>query len=83
LKTIQQVAEAMDCMFVYSVVPLTSLDETLRDQDKKVAIQRLSGTSNTMLLEDQMLSNGDWNKMLHAKVEDLIRDQPKGFRSKQ
>ncbi len=79
LKTMRQVAEAMDCMFVYALVPRTSLEETMRDQAKKVAEQRLSRTSHTMLLEDQLVSNDERKKMLDAKVEDLIRELPKDF----
>ena len=79
LKTMRQVAEAMDCMFVYALVPRTSLEETMRDQAKKVAEQRLSRTSHTMLLEDQQVSNDERRKMLDSKVEDLIREQPKDF----
>ena len=79
LKTMRQVAEAMDCMFVYALVPRTSLEETMRDQAKKVAEQRLSRTSHTMLLEDQQVSNYERRKMLDSKVEDLIREQPKDF----
>ena len=75
----RQVAEAMDCMFVYALVPRTSLEETMRDQAKKVAEQRLSRTSHTMLLEDQQVSNDEREKMLDAKVEDLIRELPKDF----
>jgi predicted DNA-binding mobile mystery protein A len=79
LKTMRQVAEAMDCVFVYAVVPRTSLEETLRQQAKKVAENRLSRTSHTMLLEDQLVSNDERKKMLDAKVEDLMREMPKDF----
>ena len=79
LKTMRQVAEAMDCMFVYALVPRTSLEATMRDQAQKVAKKRLSRTSHTMLLEDQQVSNDEQKKMLEAKVEDLIREPPKDF----
>lgn len=79
LKTMRQVAEAMDCMFVYSLVPRTSLEETMRDQAKKIAVQRLSRTSHTMLLENQQVSDDEREKMLDAKVEELLRETPKGF----
>jgi predicted DNA-binding mobile mystery protein A len=79
LKSMRQAAEAMDCVFVYAVVPRTSLDETIRQQALKVAGKRLSHTSHTMLLEDQMVSNDEQKKMLEDKVEDLIRDIPSDF----
>lgn len=79
LKTIRQAAEAMDCQFVYAVVPRTSLKDTIRQQARKVAAKRLSRTSHTMLLEDQMVSNDEQHKMLEEKVEDLIRNLPNDF----
>ena len=79
LKTMRQAAEAMDCVFVYAVVPRTSLEETMHRQARKVAIKRLSRTSHTMLLEDQMVSNDEQQKMFEDKVEDLIRNIPNDF----
>ena len=77
LKTLRQVAEAMDCMLVYALVPRTSLEETMRHQAIKVAEQRLPRTSHSMLLEDQQVSNDELKKMLNAKVKDLVREMPK------
>lgn len=79
LKTMRQAAEAMDCQFVYAVVPRTSLENTIRQQARKVAARRLSRTSHTMLLEDQIVSNDEQHKMLEEKVEDLIRNLPNDF----
>lgn len=79
LKTLRQAAEAMDCVFVYALIPRTSLEQAMRDQAKIVAEQRFSRTSHTMLLEDQLVSNNEQKKMLDAKKEDLIREMPKDF----
>ena len=79
LKTMRQAAEAMDCQFVYAIVPRTSLEGTVRKQARKVASKRLSRTSHTMLLEDQKVSNDEQQKMLEEKVEDLIRNIPNDF----
>jgi predicted DNA-binding mobile mystery protein A len=82
LKTMRQAAEAMDCVFVYAVVPRISLEDTVMQQARKVAVKRLTRTSHTMLLEDQMVSNDEQQKMLDAEIEDLMRETPKGFWSK-
>lgn len=79
LKTMRQAAEALDCVFVYVLVPRTSLEETIREQAKKVAEKRLSRTSHTMLLEDQSVSDDERKKMFDAKVEELIREMPRDF----
>jgi predicted DNA-binding mobile mystery protein A len=83
LKTMRQTAEAMDCVFVYAVVPRISLEETLRRQARIVAAKRLSRTSHTMLLEDQLVSNDEQQKMFEAKVVDLMRNIPNDFWSDQ
>jgi predicted DNA-binding mobile mystery protein A len=79
LKTMRQAAEALDCVFVYALVPCTSLEETIREQAKKVAQKRLSRTNHTMLLEDQSVSDDERKKMFDAKVEELIREMPRDF----
>lgn len=79
LKTMRQAAEAMDCMLVYALVPRTSLEETIRHQAQKIAEQRLSRTSHSMLLEDQQVSNDEQQKMLEDKMDDLIRNIPNDF----
>jgi len=79
LKSMRQAAEAMDCVFVYSVVPRVSLEETIRNQAKKVAEKRFSRTSHTMLLENQQVSSEERQKMLQSKVDDLVRDMPRDF----
>jgi hypothetical protein len=48
-------------------------------QARKIATERLSRTSHTMLLEDQMVSNDEQKKMFEDKVEDLIRNIPNDF----
>ncbi len=79
LKSMRQAAEAMDCLFVYAVVPRSSLAETMRLQARKVAGKRLSRTSHTMLLEDQTVSADEQQQMLEDKVEELIRNAPHDF----
>lgn len=79
MKTMRQAAEAIDCVFVYAVVPRASLKETVRNQAYVVAKKRLSRTSHTMLLEDQQLSNEERRKMLESKIDDLAREMPNDF----
>ena len=79
LKTMRQAAEAMDCVFVYSLIPLTSLEATMRKRAKILAENRLAKTSHSMLLEDQLVSNEERQMMFESKVEDLLRDLPKDF----
>ena len=77
LKTMRQVAEALDCVFVYALVPRSSLEETVRAQASKVAAERLRRVSHTMLLEAQGLSSAEQQISLDAAIEELVRETPK------
>ena len=74
LKTMHQVAEAMDCSFAYWLVPNKSLQETLREQARKVAQRTLNRTSHTMALEGQDISDQDKTELLEATIEALLSD---------
>lgn len=77
LKTMRQAAEAMDCVFVYAVVPRTSLEETVRAQARKVAEARAQRVSHSMLLEAQNLSSEEQRASIEAAIEELIRKMPR------
>lgn len=77
LKTMWQVAEALDCVFVYAIVPRTSLEETVRTQARKVAAERMQRVSHTMLLEAQGLSDEEQRASYDAAVDELVREMPK------
>lgn len=77
LKTMRQAAEAMDCIFVYAIIPRTSLEETVREQARKVATLRIQRAAHSMLLEAQSLSVTEQRLSLEAAVEELVREMPK------
>jgi len=77
LKTMRQAAEALDCVFVYALVPRTSLEDTVRVQARKIAVTRMQRVSHTMLLESQGLSEEEQRASLDAAVEELVREMPR------
>lgn len=77
MKTIRQVAEALDCVFVYALVPRTTLENTVRTQARTVAAERMRRVSHTMLLEAQGLSDAEQQASLDAAIEELLRETPK------
>jgi predicted DNA-binding mobile mystery protein A len=77
LKTMRQAAEAMDCVFVYVIVPRTSLEDTVRAQACKVAEARMQRVSHSMLLEAQNLSAEEQRASLDAAIEELMRQMPR------
>jgi predicted DNA-binding mobile mystery protein A len=74
LKTVSQVAEAMNCSFVYWVVPKTSLEEIVRGQAKKIAEASLSQTSLAMTLEGQAISDQDKAELIDGTVDTILSD---------
>jgi predicted DNA-binding mobile mystery protein A len=76
LKTMRQVAEALDCVFVYALVPRSSLEETVRTQAWAVATERLQRVSHTMRLEAQGLSTKEQQVSLDDTIEELVREMP-------
>jgi predicted DNA-binding mobile mystery protein A len=74
LKTMSHVAEAMNCSFVYWIVPKTSLEETVRDQAKKVAEATLNQTSLAMALEGQAVSDQDKAELVDGTVDTILND---------
>lgn len=57
LKTMHSMAQAMNCRFVYAVVPNEKVDQAIKRQAIKKAKQRVDGTSVHMALEGQALSS--------------------------
>ncbi len=74
LKTMSQAAEALDCSFVYWIVPRTTLEETVRNQARKVAEATLSQTSRAMALEGQAISDQDKAELIDGTVDTILSD---------
>lgn len=53
IKTLREAAEAMDCVFVYAIVPRTSLSDIVRTQAEAQADAALQSLHHTMRLENQ------------------------------
>ncbi|ACM20000.1 antitoxin, XRE family [Geotalea daltonii FRC-32] len=77
IKTMRQAAEALDCVFVYAMIPRTTLEETVRAQARKVADARTQRVSHTMLLEAQNLSDQEQSASIDAAVDELVQEMPK------
>ena len=77
LKSMQQVAEALDCTFVYALVPRVSLEDTVRGRARTVAQERIERVAHSMLLEAQSLSAEEQQATLKATIDELLREMPK------
>jgi len=77
IKTMRHTAQALDCIFVYGLIPRTSLKDTIRKQAENTAKQKTAKTTHTMLLEDQQLTNEEEKKVFTSMVDELIKNMPK------
>jgi len=72
VKSLRRTAEAMDCVFVYAMIPRDSLEATIKKQANKKAIQYLQDSSHSMKLEDQAISNKASKEMLETITNQII-----------
>lgn len=79
IKTMQKVAEELDCEFVYALVPKRTLQATVRNQARLVASRYMGRVSHTMYLESQQLTGDDADLLLDTTADDLVRDMPRYF----
>lgn len=76
IKSMRKVADCLDCVFVYALVPRKSLEHTVHDRAKQVAEERLQRASQLMLLEGQELNEDDEFEALSDMIEEMIETQP-------
>ncbi len=79
LNTMQSTTEALDCMFVYGLVPRTSLEQTVRNQAKLVAEKRTARSNQMMRLERQELSQKEKEKALRDLITEITDTMPKSL----
>jgi predicted DNA-binding mobile mystery protein A len=67
MKTMQRTAEAVDCVFVYAVIPKTSIEDSLQTQGIKKSMQRLGLVEDSNIIKDE--SNAE---LLNALADQMI-----------
>ncbi|MFN7095977.1 MAG: mobile mystery protein A [Gammaproteobacteria bacterium] len=70
LRTMRECATALNCTFVYALIPNISLEEMLKQQATKVASRILQQVSHSMSLEDQAVNK----KETHAQLTDMVNE---------
>ncbi len=78
LKKLTEVAEALNCRFVYGFIPKEgSLDKTIEKRALEVAAEIVMRTSHTMKLEDQENSPERLQKAVKDRAEKIKNEMPK------
>lgn len=68
--------------FVHGFVPKSNLEMIIREQERKIALERITRLNHTMALELQELSNEDNRNALKDIVDKILIDNPKDFWNK-
>ena len=79
LKNMEQMAEAMNCRFIYGVVPITSVEQTIEDRAKELASKIVSYTDTQMSLEAQDLRKQEIDSEIRRLTEEFKRNMPAKF----
>jgi len=74
LNTLRRVAEAMDCVLVYALVPKISLTEMVDRRARELALRALRRVSHSMALEDQQVDR-DLEKRIQTYIDTALRDR--------
>jgi len=72
IKTLRRTAEAMDCEFVYAIIPRNSLEYIINTQAHKKALQYLQKTNHTMYLEDQSVNDESYQRIWDSLSHQII-----------
>ncbi len=79
LRTMQTMAEAMNCRFVYAVVPEKDIDSLIREQAIKQAKARVKAASTHMALEAQSLDKETLNSEIERIASEIMSKMPSDF----
>ena len=78
LKSLKEVAQALDMRLIYGFVPRDgSLEKTLEKQAMLVARKIVMRTDNTMNLEDQRVSKERVEKAVRELADEIKREMPR------
>jgi len=72
LNSLERAARALDCQFVYAVIPRKPLEKLIEERAHLVAKQRLESTRHSMALEAQVVDKLDENKQRKRLAQRLI-----------
>lgn len=76
LKTMQNMAEAMNCRFVYAVVPSEEIEEMIKKRALQKAREKVKSASTHMALEAQTLSDEQLSFEIDRLATEMLEKMP-------
>lgn len=78
LKSLEEAGRVLNMKFVYGFVPMDgSIEKTIENRAKELALEIVKTTSNTMALEDQENTNDRLKKAIDDKAKQLVYEMPR------
>jgi len=71
ISTMERIADALNCDFVYAFIPRENIDNIIYNQAKKKALKILNKVNANMNLENQLSKN---NELLEDLINELLND---------
>ena len=73
LTTLRRVAEALDCVAVYALIPKSSLEDLVQRRAREIARKELARIAHTMDLEAQGLSTEERKQQVENYIREHLR----------
>jgi len=79
ISTINKVAKGLNCVFIYVLIPESTLQESISKQAKKIALKRLERVNASMVLEDQEVYGTQKDRSIELAIRDIVENMNKKF----
>ncbi|WP_339915848.1 mobile mystery protein A [Yeosuana marina] len=78
LKSLEEAGRALNMKLVYGFIPMDgSIEKTIENRARELALEIVKTTSNTMALEDQENTNKRLQKAVDDKAQQIIDEMPR------
>lgn len=77
IATMEKIAKALDCTLVYTLVPNTTLAQTLTSRITEVARQKVLGSARSMALENQAIPDAQTRKQIELLADEIMATLPR------
>ncbi len=77
ISSMNKMAAALDCTFVYGLVPNSTLQDFIERQAREIATKRVRGTSHSMSLESQSVANEQTELQINVLTDEVMATLPR------
>ena len=77
LSTMNKMAAALDCTFVYALVPNSNLQDFIERQARAVATRSMRSTSHSMSLESQTVTDEQTELQIKMLTDEILKTLPR------